>query len=273
MDPITYSNKGAFLTRMAIAGIEYMTGRLTLIREYGHVLQLHDQSPDKPFFDHAIDRLNVTVDYPLNGPDIIPRTGSLLVVCNHPFGILDGLLINHILYKARPDYKILTNEVLLKAERMRDWLIAVDDSNTPEGRSKNKAAIRESMTLLKHGGCICIFPAGRLARPQSWSAKPTEWEWKPLVGHLALKAGPLHILPVYFEGENSALFKAASYTKQFTVTRSLVIHELLNKRSANIHVRIGNPFPAQDIVSFSHAADAETASLYLRQKTLELAGR
>jgi putative hemolysin len=269
--PITYSNHGPLGRRIFIALLEYLTGRLTLERKYRDVSQAYNRNPDKPFFDHAIDALNIEINYPLLHPSEIPGKTPLLVVANHPFGILDGLLMNHILYQSRNDFKILTNEVLTRAVQMSPWLISIDDSQTAEGKKKNNRAIRESMERLRDGGCISIFPAGRLARPHRFGADVTDWDWQPLVGHLAKRTKindgkDLMILPVFFEGRNSSFFRLAACMKLFTITRSLVIYELLNKRKSKVSVKIGNPVKASDI----SGADAEEITANLRAMTLGL---
>jgi len=269
IEPITYSNQGSLTTRALIASLEYMTGRLTLEKEYKDVMHKHENNPDKPFFDHALEKLNIDISYPLLAPSDIPLDCPLLVVANHPFGILDGLIMNHMLYQARQDYKILTNEVLTRAEPVRPWLISIDDGTTPEAKRKNKNAIRETKDILKNNGCISVFPAGRLARPHKWGEDCQDWDWQPLVGHLALKTKtekPMMILPIFFEGENSMIFKLAALAKQFTITRSLVIYELINKRQSKVSVKIGAPFPATDIIFDT----AENATRALRKKTLSL---
>lgn len=274
IEPITYSNQGPWVKRAFISTLEYMTGRLSLERAYKAVIMQYESNPDRPFFDHAIDALNIEIDYPLNTPQDIPDDCPLIVVANHPFGILDGLLINHILHQKRKHYKILTNEVLTKAKPMLPWLIAIDDSKSSEGTRKNNRAIREAMEMLRDGQCIIIFPAGRLARPNKWGEHCTDWEWQPLVGHLVLKTKsknhkPLMILPIFFEGQNSRIFRLAALLKFFTITRSLVIYELMNKRKSNVKIRIGRPFPASEY----SGEDAETVTKDLRQKTLSLGER
>ena len=179
--------------------------------------------------------------------------------------------MNHIIHQKRRDYKILTNEVLTRAKPMTSWLIAIDDSKSAEGMKKNNRAIRESMEMLRDGKCISIFPAGRLARPRKWGESCEDWDWQPLVGHFALKTKPkgdqpLMILPVFFKGQNSAIFRLAALAKQFTITRSLVIYELMNKRKSRASVLIGDPFPASELEGMA----AETATIILRDKTLAL---
>ena len=201
IEPITYSNQGPWIKRAFISSLEYLTGRLSLEKAYKAVHNKYEANPQKPFFDYALEGLNIDIHYTMNKPQDIPADCPLIVVANHPFGILDGLLMNHILFKSRNDFKILTNEVLTKAKPMVPWLIAIDDSKSAEGTRKNNRAIREAMEMLRDGKCISIFPAGRLARPRKWGESCKDWDWQPLAGHFILKTKPrgdkpLMILPV-----------------------------------------------------------------------------
>src|SRR4051812_1271434 len=42
----------------------------------------------------------------------VPKTGPVIVTCNHPHGILDGLVLASALRNIRSDVKILANEFL-----------------------------------------------------------------------------------------------------------------------------------------------------------------
>lgn len=271
---ITYSNNGPLPVRLFIMMVEYLTGRLWLEKNYWQSLKKHDEiikdQPDYPYFNLALDWLGIDIDYDEAQLAKIPSQGPLIVVCNHPFGILDGLAINHLLYNVRKDYRILTNEVLLKAERVKPWLIPIDDSNTPAGRAKNKSSILQALRLLrKESGCICIFSAGRLARVKKWGGRAVDLDWPPLTGHLIKKAADVSpaIVPVFFEGQNSGLFQFACLTGIKAFSRSLVINEIRNKRGWKVKVRIGDPLCADDLPLDK---DAEEISAHLRDITMNL---
>ena len=271
IDPITYSNKGSFFVRAFVATLEYMTGRLKLEKMYKTANARYQSNPQKPFFNHALEVMDIDINIVEGSVDNIPKEGSLLIISNHPFGVLDGLVLNHLIHARRQDYKILTNEVLTRAQPMQDWLIAIDDSESAEGTKKNNRVIREIMRLLHTNHCIGIFPAGRLARPHRWGDPCVDWDWKPLVGHLAAKCKPkdgqtMKIVPVFFEGENSKMFQWCARWKWFTMTRSLVIHELMNKYGKKVSLRIGDAFDARDVLEGS----AEDITKILREKTLNL---
>src|SRR5687767_11435951 len=69
-------------------------------------------SPDIPFSRRALAALDVTSLISEVDLTRIPRSGSLVVVANHPFGALDGLLLLHTLQQVRGDVKLFGNQWL-----------------------------------------------------------------------------------------------------------------------------------------------------------------
>ncbi|MGB0165493.1 MAG: GNAT family N-acetyltransferase, partial [Luteibaculum sp.] len=49
------------------------------------------------FIEAVFQQLNITIDVPENDLNHIPEKGKFIVVCNHPFGALDGLILMHII--------------------------------------------------------------------------------------------------------------------------------------------------------------------------------
>lgn len=277
IEPITYSNKGPLWARVLVMMLEYMTGRIWMEYTYDKCMKSHDkdvaQKPEFPFFSTSLRELKVKAEVKGGSLENIPAEGPIVVVANHPFGIIDGLLLNQLMYDRRKDYYILTNQVLLKAERMVPYLIPIDDSETKEGTAINKTSILKSMKHLRNGGAICVFPAGRLARPKGWKAPFEDLEWQELTAHFvknvkAAETGETPtIVPIFFEGENSRLFRIAAMLKFFTITRSLVIHECMNKVGKTIGVHIGKPIKPADIPKDLTHLDL---AAWMREQTLAL---
>src|SRR5437764_3163704 len=62
--------------------------------------------------EHLLNKLNVTVRAAEHDLEQIPRSGPVIVVANHPFGILEGAVLATLLMRVRPDVKFLGNEIL-----------------------------------------------------------------------------------------------------------------------------------------------------------------
>src|SRR4029434_689394 len=56
----------------------------------------------------------------------IPETGPVVVVSNHPFGMLDGLVLDAVLRRRRPDVKLLANSLLCGIPEMQSRFVPID---------------------------------------------------------------------------------------------------------------------------------------------------
>ena len=56
----------------------------------------------------------------------IPEKGKIVLVANHPFGGIEGIIMGAILQRVRPDVKIMANYLLSAIPEMRDLFIFVD---------------------------------------------------------------------------------------------------------------------------------------------------
>jgi putative hemolysin len=93
----------------------------------------------------------------------IPRTGALLVVANHPFGLLEGAVLANALPAVRPDVRILANSLLAGVAELRQWCIYVNPFGARESVGENARALREASAWLRSGGALVVFPAGEVA--------------------------------------------------------------------------------------------------------------
>src|SRR3984957_11063440 len=67
---------------------------------------------EQGFERRLLDDLEVDVDVTASDFEKIPRSGPVGAVSNHPFGILDGVMLAELLMRARSDVRILTNRLL-----------------------------------------------------------------------------------------------------------------------------------------------------------------
>ncbi|MGB2605123.1 MAG: hypothetical protein WBC78_16115, partial [Candidatus Sulfotelmatobacter sp.] len=56
----------------------------------------------------------------------IPASGPVVVVTNHPFGMLDGVVLAVLLTRVRPDVKVMTNFLLRDVPELERHCIFVD---------------------------------------------------------------------------------------------------------------------------------------------------
>ena len=198
--------------------------------------------------------------------DAIPASGPLMVVANHPFGVIDGIILCWLVAQARPDYQIMTHRVLHQAPEVRSRILPVDFSGTDAAKRNNLRSRRQARELLDGGGALLIFPGGGVAAAPNTFGRAVDRPWGPLAAKLALASGAV-VLPVYFHGQNSRWFQAASNIHQM-LRYALLCHEVRNKIGRSIAVTIGDVIPHERLRAFD---DRNALTQFLRQATHGLA--
>ena len=264
-DDFSYAAPGdAPLKRLIIRLIERMTGQPRLKRLYR---QYRADDEAGPFWEEALRRLRLTLVFDRAPLAQWPTTGPLVIVCNHPFGVIDGVAICALTARLRPDFRILTNAVLTKADEIRGHLLPVDFSETPEALRTNLKSRNLARAHLAAGGCLIVFPAGGVSTtPSLWHRKATDAEWKSFTARLILGA-KAPVAPLYFAGQNSRLFQIASHLHQ-TLRLSLLFKEVHDRMGSEIRLRAGK------LIAFEEIAHLGPAALMteLRSRTYGLAG-
>lgn len=199
------------------------------------------------FWQAAVERLAIDVRYDAAALAAIPRAGPLVVVANHPFGVLDGIVISWLIEKVRADFKVLTNAVLLKAPEVRPSVLAIDFAPTQAARETNLASRAAARAQLEGGGCLVVFPAGGVSTsPDRLGRLPAvDAPWQLFTAQLIqrTRAG---VVPVRFFGQNSRLFQMASHVSQ-TLRLSLIFREVRRRMKRPLLVAIGAPIPFEEI--------------------------
>ena len=251
-----------WLKRKLIQGIERITGQPYLKRIYEDN-RAHPIAGES-FFDAAMRRLELRIVANEDALARWPKTGPLVVVANHPFGVLDGLIICHLVSKVRSDFRVLTNSVLYRAEEIRTFLLPVDFADTQAALQTNLRTRAEAKLHLTKGGCLIVFPAGGVSTtPSLWHSRAVDAEWKTFTGRLiAQTRAP--VAPVFFAGQNSRLFQLASHVSM-TLRLSLLFKEIHDRIGTAVHVRVG------DVIAFDTLpAERQLFMRALRERTYAL---
>jgi putative hemolysin len=149
---------GPFLVPRPIArAVEAILGcrHLSLIYE-----KLRQAGTDRSIVSRLLQNLNIDIRVSKMDLDRIPRTGAVLVVVNHPSGILDGAVLIALLSGLRNDLRILANQLLTAIPELRDVLIQVDVLRGRSALRANASSIQKSVRVLTDGGLLVAFPAG-----------------------------------------------------------------------------------------------------------------
>ena len=256
------------LKRFCIQAIETLTGQRRLKQLYLEYRRTaaSGSGADEDFWQAAIEKLELDLAYDLQAFQRIPSDGPLVVVCNHPFGVLDGIVICYLMSRARPNFKVLTNSVLYRAPEIRPYVLPIDFAETREALAINLATRRAAMEELRADGAVVVFPAGGVATtPGLFAPIAVDDEWKSFVGKL-IKQSKSTVVPIFFEGQNSRLFQIVS---QFSLMLrvSLLFKEVADRIGTRMDIRIGE---AIDFSDLAHLTDRQALMDHLREITMAL---
>ncbi len=264
----TYSHPGQSpFRRNLIRAVERLSGQRRLQNLYLDWSQ-GGKRADETVFAAALRLLNLSPR--LSGQqhlDRLPATGGLLLVANHPFGIVDGLTMGHLGMRLRGNVAIMTNSLLCKVPEVEPHLLPVDFSGTPAARRLTGETRRRAAQLLSGGQVVALFPGGGVATANSPLGKhAVDSAWHPFVGRLACIPG-VTTVPVHFSGQNSRLFQAASHFS-YPLRVALIFHETRRLMGHPVDVAIGQPINATEL----QAMDKGLIADFLRRKTMALSG-
>ncbi len=209
-------------------------------------------APERNFFDHSLDELGLRYGISSGTLENIPATGPVFVVSNHPFGGIDGLVLGSLILSRRPDSKILANSLLARMPEIVDHIVPVNPFGTLKATRDNPTGLRAAGKWLSEDHCLATFPAGNVSHFQGQARECRDNPWHANVARLA-RAHSATVVPIYFEGRNSAFFQIAGMLHP-KVRTALLVRELLNKSGMEIRVRIGTPIPASRFAEFQENA-------------------
>lgn len=171
----------------------------------------------------------------------IPPDGPLVVVANHPHGGADGLVVLDLLLKARPDARVLGNQLLSHIRGLRPWLIEVDPLK-PGDAGANLSGLRQALAHLKAGGCLLTFPAGEVASFRLRDGRIRDPYWSTHVVRLARRTGA-KIQPIHISGRNRLRFQTAGFIHPRLRT-ALLPREMVALRGQTLRLRVGGAMSA-----------------------------
>ena len=220
------------IRRSFIKIIEAVSGRPKLKRVYDEYMR--KDRPSEKIWQDIIKLLNIDVKICNPTQMAIPKTGALLVVANHPLGILDGVAICSEISKVRPDFKIVAHRVLAFSDRTVGKVLPISFDETEQALRTNIDTRRQAIKLLQEGGVIMIFPAGAISLAPKVFDRAVDEHWKGFTSKLAVLPD-LKIMPVFFHEQNSALYQLCRRVS-VTLGYSLMFREVKSRMNKPLNI-------------------------------------
>ncbi len=249
-----------------LPGVRFIRGLLHLALGYDKTVALADRFRAMPSdaIMHAMGK-RLAQDVQAFGLSHIPRHGPALIVCNHPTGIADGIILHHLLAGIRPDtYFFANSDILRILPQMTDMICPVEWRKDKRSHGKTRQTMAYVRKATDQGRLGVIFPSGRLAKRRG--LRLCERPWMASAAMLARKFD-LPVIPLHIQARNSALFYLFDLLHP-TLRDVTLFHETLNKDRQPFRINVGEPIAPSALPRSSDAGIQ-----MLRRATLSLAGR
>ena len=188
--------------------VEHAVGFPKLDRIIHEARELQASGKQPAFIPAVLEGMRIRVDLDEADLDNIPKTGPVIVVSNHPFGGIEGVVLLDILRRARPDFKVMANYFLDAIPELRDAFIFVNPFGSASAAKQNIRPLLECVRWLKEGHILGVFPSGEVSSIDLKRRLVRDPPWSTTIAALARKTGAT-VVPMHFSGRNPAFFQLA----------------------------------------------------------------
>ncbi|WP_081784051.1 lysophospholipid acyltransferase family protein [Sulfitobacter donghicola] len=249
-----------------ISVMEMLTGRLQILRMIKK-FERNGAPTGQGFWRSALDTMGIDLKTPQEQLDLIPKEGPVIVVANHPHGMVDGMIFADLIGRVRPDYRILTRSLLTSIDEVAgSYMIPVPFPHDPDAQRKGVEMRAKAMKHLKEGGVVALFPSGVVAASDTWWGPAVEAEWNVFTAKMIRRSGA-RVVPMKFPGQNSRAYQIANKISPM-VRQGLLLHEIVHSCNKPQKPIVGEPIPQSEIDA--RADDPRKFMEWLRAHTLGL---
>lgn len=265
---LTYANSfDDNWTSFAIRAIEWITGKPRILRMVNKFERNNEQYRGQNFWRGALNIMGIELQTPQEQIENIPTDGPVVVVANHPHGMVDGMIFADLIGRVRQDYRILTRSVLTGLdEAASSFMIPVPFPHDPEAQRKMVEMRANAMAHLKDGGVVALFPSGVVMSSETWFGPAVEQEWNVFTAQMIRRSGA-RVVPIYYPGANSRAYQIANKLSPI-LRQGLLLHEIVRSCNKPQKPVVGKPLTDEQMERLH--TDPRGFMAWLRQHTLDL---
>lgn len=268
-DRSALSYAGSFdhpMQRTIIRTIEFLTGKIKIGRLV-HQFEKLGTPRGLEVFTRVLETMGIELQTPDAELARIPKTGPVVLVANHPHGLVDGIVFAELVGRIRPDFRILTRSLLTGLdEEANNYLIPVPFPHQPDAQERMVEMRQAAMEFLSQGGLVALFPSGVVASSETMFGPAVEAPWSAFTAKMIRKSGAT-VVPMRFLGSNSRCYQMANQISA-TLRQGLLIHEIARAVDKPMAPVVGEPFPQEEITA--RIRDTRKFMAWMREQTLAL---
>ncbi len=264
---LTYSNTfDSSLKRLFIRAIEVLTAKKRIVRRIRQ-FELLGAPTGQAFWPATMKVMGIDLRTPQTQLANIPATGPVILVANHPHGLVDGMILADLIGRRRNDYRILTRSLLTGIDQSAaTYMIPVPFPHEPDAQRKMVEMRATAMAHLKNGGLVAIFPSGVVATSETMFGPAIEAEWNLFTAKMIRTSGAT-VVPCKFQGSNSRWYQIANRISP-AIRQGLLLYEVVHSFDTPQAPVIGAPIPPEAMAE--RAKDQRAFMTWLRDRTLAL---
>ena len=148
------------LTRALVRVLEGFLGRHEMEAHYQRLKAMDIYS--KTFFREAFKLTNITLDGDTSALGNIPKDRPVLFIANHPFGVIDGLIMCNMALDLADDFQVVINSLLCQDRDLVPHFLPIDFTETKDATKRNVRSKQLAGKALSNGTPLILFPSGHV---------------------------------------------------------------------------------------------------------------
>ncbi|MFV0322053.1 MAG: lysophospholipid acyltransferase family protein [Alphaproteobacteria bacterium] len=252
------ARKWVFNRAKSIAGINKID---KIWQDYTQEYNIDYANDPKAFIDALLASRGNRFEIKASDLANIPPKGATIIVANHPFGFIDGIMLIRAALDVRADVKVLGNGFLTGISHLSPYFISVNPMSN-HANTQNTHGLRAVLKWLKQDGLVIIMPSGEVSARKWPKMDISEPEWSPTIGGIARMSGA-QIVPCFIDGQNDWLFQTAGLIhprlRTLLIPRANITH-----KNKVFQASIGKPISPKKITRFT---DDTELTQWLRFRT------